>query len=360
MKLTIDNTPDELKQVVDRVVNYTLDMDLTWEWPGGVAFYGVSRAFDVTGETSYLERMADWVDEYIKLGLPAWTVNTCSMGHILLTLYEKTKEQKYLDIILSKIDYLEHKALRFGDRVLQHTVSLNNDFAEQCWADTLFMAAYFQLRVGVLLEKRHLIDDALHQFVWHIEYLQDEDSALWYHGYNNIKKNHMSGIHWARANAWAAYTMSRVGRVLPEAYLYPPFMHIICSLRDQLAAIKKVQKEDGLWGTILDYPDAYGEVSATSGIATAMVMQRNPLHAKYVQKALDGVLDNIADNGRVLNVSGGTAVMKDMKGYLEIDRKWAQGWGQGLTLAFLSSVIELIEWHEANPNVQHNFEESDM
>lgn len=32
--------------------------------------------------------------------------------------------------------------------------------------------------------------------------------------------------------------------------------------------------------------------------------------------------------------------MNDLAGYLGIDRKWAQGWGQGLALAFLCAVIE--------------------
>ncbi len=338
--MKINAVATDLRQVVGRVVDYTFGMDLTWDWPGGVAFYGVSRAYEVTGEKAYLERMADWCEEYIEAGIPGWTVNTCAMGHMLLTLYEQTKDQKYLDLILSKVDYLENKALRFGDRVLQHTVSAKNDFPEQCWADTLFMAAYFMLRVGVMLGKKPLIDDALHQFYWHINYLQDENSALWYHGYNNLKQDHMSGIYWARANAWAAYTMSRVGKVLPEGYLYPPFMHIGSSLRDQLAAIKGLQKEDGLWGTVLDFPKAYGEVSATAGITAAMVMQDNPLHAKYVQRALDGTLANIASNGRVLNVSGGTAVMNDIEGYLGVDKKWAQGWGQGLALALLAAVME--------------------
>lgn len=338
MKLTIANA--DLKQVVERVVDYTFDMDLTWDWPCGVAYYGISRAFEVTGEQAYLERMVQWCDEYIDAGLPGWTVNTCSMGHMLLTLYEQTKDQKYLDIIMSKVDYLENKALRFGDGVLQHTVSAKNDFPEQCWADTLFMAGYFLLRVGVMLGEKRLIHDALHQFYWHINYLQDENTGLWYHGYNHLNKDHMSGIYWARANAWAAYTMSRVGHVLPEAYLYPPFMHIISSLRDQLASIKKLQKDDGLWGTVLDYSEAYGEVSATAGIAGAMVMQNNPLHAKYVEQALEGVLSNISDSGRVLNVSGGTAVMNNIGDYLGVDRKWAQGWGQGLALALLTAVIE--------------------
>lgn len=338
MKLHAD--PSELKLTIERVAGYTFGMDLTWEWPCGVAYYGVSRAYEATGEAAYLERMAAWCDEYIEAGLPVWTVNTCAMGHMLLTLYEQTKDQKYLDLIMSKVDYLENKALRFGDGVLQHTVSANNDFPEQCWADTLFMAAYFLLRVGVMLGEKPLVDDALHQYYWHIHYLQDENTSLWYHGYNHMNKDHMSGIYWGRANAWAAYTMSRVGKVLPEAYLYPPFMHIGSSLRDQLAAIKVLQREDGLWGTVLDLPEAYGEVSATAGIAAAMLMQNNPLHAKYVQRALDGVLANIAGNGRVLNVSGGTAVMNDIHGYLGINRKWAQGWGQGLALALLAAVID--------------------
>lgn len=330
----------ELKSIIDHVVDYTLNMDLTWDWPCGVAYYGVSRAFEVTGNGNYLDRMASWCDEYIEAGLPTWTVNTCAMGHMLVTLYEQTKEQKYLDLILSKIDYIKNNALRFGDNVLQHTVSANNDFPEQCWADTLFMAAYLELRVGVMLNDKSLIEDALHQYYWHINYLQDENSGLWYHGYNNINKDHMSGMYWARANAWAAYTMSRVGRVLPQPYLYPPFMHIDCSLRDQLSALKRLQREDGLWGTVLDYSESYGEVSASAGIAAAMVMNGNPLHTKYVDKALQGLLANISDNGRVLNVSAGTAVMNDIEGYLSIPKKWAQGWGQGLALAFLTSIAE--------------------
>ncbi|PZD97094.1 glycoside hydrolase 105 family protein [Paenibacillus sambharensis] len=338
--MKLQNDPAELKQIIDRVADYTLGMDLTWDWPCGVAYYGVSRAFEATGNENYVERMVEFCDEYIEAGLPVWTVNACAMGHMLVTVYEYTKEQKYLDLIMSKIDYLENKALRFGDRVLQHTVSAKNDFPEQAWADTLFMAGYFMLRVGIMQGNKALIEDALHQYFWHINYLQDEETGLWYHGYNNINKDHMSGIYWARANAWAAYTMSRAAKVLPEAYLYPPMMHIWSSLRDQLAALKKLQKEDGLWGTVLDYPEAYGEVSATAGIAAAMITQGNPLHAKYVQKALDGTIANISDNGRVLNVSGGTAVMNDIAGYLGIDRKWAQGWGQGLALALLTAALE--------------------
>ncbi len=75
---------------------------------------------------------------------------------------------------------------------LQHTVSSNNDFPEQCWADTLFMAAFLMLRVGSKLrmlnpddpkdaalmeyqpQAMDIINDSLNQYYWHIQYLQNK------------------------------------------------------------------------------------------------------------------------------------------------------------------------------------------
>ena len=330
---------EEIENLIGKIVQRTMRMDLTWDWPCGVAYYGISSAFEATGNKDYLNQMKERIDEYIELGLPDWTVNTCAMGHCLITLYEETGDEKYWDIVMSKTEYLQKKALRFGNHVLQHTVSVNNDFPEQAWADTLFMAAFFLLRVGVKLGDQEIIADALNQYYWHIKYLQDTEKGLYYHGYNNIDGNHMSGFYWGRANAWAAYTMSQVGRILPQAYLYPQFLDVVGSLNEQLSALKLVQTENGLWRTILDDEDSYEEVSASCGIAAAMLAKGNPLHLKYINKSISGILQHISPDGRVLDVSGGTAVMKDREGYRNISRDWIQGWGQGLALAFLSEVL---------------------
>ena len=329
----------QITETMDKIIARTMRMDMTWDWPCGVAYYGISEAYEVTKNENYLNLLKERVDELIDLGLPVWTVNTCAMGHCLITLYQSTKEEKYLEIIHSKVDYLRNQALRFGDSVLQHTVSAKNDFPEQCWADTLFMAAFFLLRVGVMTENRELVDDALNQYYWHIQYLQEEKTGLWYHGYNNISKDHMSGFYWGRANCWAAYTMSQVGLRLPECYLYPPYLEIVGSLNEQLSALKGLQTEDGLWRTILNDEESYEEISASAGIAAAMTLKANPLHIKYIQKSIDGILQNVAEDGRVMNVSGGTAVMKDRQGYMDISKKWIQGWGQGMALAFFSAVL---------------------
>lgn len=324
---------------MDRIVERTKRMDMSWDWPCGVAYYGIAEAYEITKKEEYLNFLRERVDELIDLGLPVWTVNTCAMGHCLITLYEATKEEAYLDIIRSKVAYLRTDALRFGDQVLQHTVSASNDFPEQCWADTLFMAAFFLLRVGVMTKDEELISDALNQYYWHIQYLQDEKTGLWYHGYNNITKDHMSGFYWGRANCWAAYTMSKVGLILPECYLYPQFLEIVGSLNEQLSALKLLQTEHGLWRTLLNDEESYEELSASAGIAAAMTLKGNPLHIKYIDKCIKGVLAHVAPDGRLTDVSGGTAVMKDRDGYRNISKKWIQGWGQGMALAFFAAVL---------------------
>jgi len=338
--MNLDFDKKQIEQVIDKIVKRTMNMDLTWDWPCGVAYYGISEAYEKTKNEEYLKLLKDRVDELIELGLPkVWTVNACAMGHCLLSLYKATGEQKYMDILMTKIEYIQKHALRFGDNVLQHTVSANNDFPEQAWADTLFMAAFLLLRVGVHLNDKEMIDDALNQWYWHIKYLQNPGNGFYYHGYNNITKDHMSGIYWGRANAWAAYTMSKVGGILPECYLYPKYMDVAGSLNEQLSALKMVQTEDGLWRTVLNDESSYEEISASAGIAAAMLERGNPLHTKYLNKSIKGLLANVSEDGKVMNVSGGTAVMNDVESYCSISKDWIQGWGQGLALAFFSTLL---------------------
>ena len=71
-----------------------------------------------------------------------------------------------------------------------------------------------------------------------------------------------------------------------------------------------------------------------------MVLKKNPLHIRYVNRFIQGIGEEISPDGRVLHVSGGTAVMKDREGYRNISRDWIQGWGQGLALAFFAALLE--------------------
>ena len=39
----------QIEQTIDAVVARTMRMDMTWDWPCGVAYYGICEAYEVTG-----------------------------------------------------------------------------------------------------------------------------------------------------------------------------------------------------------------------------------------------------------------------------------------------------------------------
>lgn len=330
-----------IKEAIDRIVDRTFKMDFTWDWPAGVALYGVSQAYRATNNEKYLEQLVRWIDEQLEEGIPPLTVNAVSIGHTLLSLYEATQQQTYLDTAVRMAEHLKREAVRFGDGIFQHTVSQNYNFPEQAWVDTMFMAGYFLIRIGTLLGRDDFLEDGLLQYHGHEEFLQDEKTNLYYHGWDNLAGNNMSAVFWARGNSWAAYTMSQALHIVEVTH--PSYMKMYDSLRDQLSTLVRLQSEEGLWHTVVTDPTAYLETSGSAGIAAACVRYNEaigaPMYNKYIQKAISGVLSRVSDNGTVLDVSAGTAVMKDAEGYKGVPRKRIQGWGQGLALVFLSSLL---------------------
>ncbi|MGG1514564.1 glycoside hydrolase family 88 protein [Paenibacillus oryzisoli] len=334
-KLLIDE--QQIRAVIDRVVERTFRMDFSWDWPGGVAFYGVCEAYEATGKKEYLAHLQAWIDEQIEEGLPKLSVNAVSIGHALLTLFQATQDQKYLTIAMEMAEYLQKDAVRFADGIFQHTVNSESyNFPEQAWVDTMFMAGYFLLRVGSHLGRQDYIEDGLRQYHGHERFLQDDRSNLYYHGWDHIVQSNMSAVHWARGNAWAALTMARALELVPVTH--PSFMIIDGSLRDQLSSLVRLQDESGLWHTIVDDAASPLETSGSAGIATAL-LSRGRLYNKYLQPSIEGILARITEDGTVTGVSAGTAVMDDAEGYRNVPDKRIQGWGQGLALAFLAAVL---------------------
>lgn len=328
---------EEIRQVIDRVVHRTFEMDFSWDWPGGVAFFGVAEAYEATGNEKYIELLKGWVDERLEDGLPKLSVNGVSIGHALLSLYQATRDEKYLDVAIQMAEFLKHDAQRFADGIFQHTVNSEvYNFPEQAWVDTMMMAGYYLIRIGALLERDDYFEDGLKQYHGHEQFLQDPVTNLYYHGWDNIAQDHMSGVFWARGNAWAALTMAKALDIVHVTH--PSFMMIEGSLRDQLSALVRLQSENGLWHTVLTDPTSYEEISGSAGIALGL-LSKGSLYNKYIQKSIQGILEHITEEGMVTQVSAGTAVMRNVQGYKEVPHKRIQGWGQGLVLAFLSALL---------------------
>ncbi|MGM7723148.1 glycoside hydrolase family 88/105 protein [Metabacillus sp. Hm71] len=328
----------EIRQLIDKVVKRTFEMDFNWDWPGGVAFYGVAEAYEATEQQEYIDLLKSWVDEWLEDGLPKLSINGVSIGHALITLYKVTEDEKYLDVIKDMADYLQNDAPRFADGIFQHTVNSAKDvFPEQAWVDTMMMAGLFLVRVGKLLNREDYFEDGLKQYHGHEDFLQDPVTNLYYHGWDHLAKNHMSSIYWTRGNGWAALTMAKALELVEVQH--PSYMIIDCSLRDQLSALVRLQDESGLWHTIVNDPSSYLESSGSAAIAAALLTRGN-LYNKYIQKSIHGIQQVIEEDGKVSMVSAGTAVMRDADGYKNVPYKRIQVWGQGLALVFLSGLLK--------------------
>ncbi len=48
-----------IEETMDRIVERTMRMDMTWDWPCGVAYYGIAEAYEATGKQQYLDRMKE-------------------------------------------------------------------------------------------------------------------------------------------------------------------------------------------------------------------------------------------------------------------------------------------------------------
>jgi unsaturated rhamnogalacturonyl hydrolase len=328
----------QIRTVIDRIVDRTFRMDFNWDWPAGVAFYGVAAAYEATGNDNYLRLLKMWVDEKLEDGLPKLSVNGVSLGHCLISLYKATGDERYIDVATRMAEFLTHEAERFGDGIFQHTVNSESAvFPEQAWVDTMMMAGLFLVRMGLVLGRHDYMMDGIKQYHGHEDCLQDPVTNLYYHGWDNIAKNHMSSVFWCRGNSWAALTMAKALEIVDVQL--PAYMIIEGSLRDQLAALVRLQSEEGLWHTVLTDPDSYPETSGSAGIAAALLSRGN-LYNKYVQKSIKGLLEQVTEDGSVMNVSAGTAVMHTVEGYKETSKKRVQGWGQGLALVFFADLLK--------------------
>ena len=46
---------DRVLRAIDAIVRQTMNMDMMWDWPCGVAYLGICEAFRVTGNREYLD-----------------------------------------------------------------------------------------------------------------------------------------------------------------------------------------------------------------------------------------------------------------------------------------------------------------
>lgn len=321
--------------------NGHLTMD-NWEWPTGVALYGIYKTYQQDHNPATLQYLIDWYDDKLANWKPHRNVNTVAPVLTLVCLYDETHDEKYLPVINSWADWVLNEMPRTEFGGLQHCTVWNKHY-QQLWCDTLFMVCLFLAKGGVVLNHPEWIEEAEYQFLMHIRYLQDKVSGLFYHGWTFDRRHNFANAKWARGNAW--FTAAAIELKDITGRDNAAMRMIMSAWKDQVYALWKYQRVNGLYTTLIDVEECYCETSATAAIAygvlkgVRMGVLEGETYQDMAMLAARAVLDQIDETGAVQGVSGGTGMGHSLQHYKDIIVT-PTAYGQGLTFLMLTELIE--------------------
>lgn len=344
----IHKVSDSLKHTkntsVDEVCKIGIIDVENWEWAQGVGIYGLYRYCKQNGDTEELKWIKNWIDKNIAKGLPERNVNTTAPLLTVASIGEDDKNEEYLSLCRDWVDWIDKKLPKTKFGGFQHVVS-DGPNKQQLWDDTLFMTVLFMAKMGCIDNRDDYIKQCEYQFLLHTNYLQDRKTGLWYHGWTFDGNHNFADALWGRGNCW-------ITAFIPD---YLEMVDGNCAIRDFMVSVLNAQVEtlikyqdiSGLWHTLIDDSSSYLEVSATAGFAYGMLkaIRTGILDEKYKEaamKAVEGVINNIAADGTVLNVSYGTGMGHTLQAYKDIPI-CPMTYGQAIVIMMLAELLNHIK-----------------
>lgn len=321
-----------------------------WDWPQGVGLYGLMKVMKAKKNSEYEAFLESWFKENIENGLPSKNINTTTPLLTLALLNETKKDKEFEKLCIKWAEWLMECLPRTKEGGFQHVTSANGDRQgvrlneNEMWIDTIFMTVLFLNKMGQLYGRQEWIDESIHQVLMHIKYLYDPKSGLFYHGWTFNESNNFGGIFWCRGNSWFTVGILEYIEFFQGTLNAGVKQLIVDTYKAQVHTLKKLQSKTGLWHTVLDDPTSYEEVSGSAAIAAGILkgIRLGILDDSYLgcaDKAIQAIINNVAEDGTVLNVSGGTGMGYNKEHYKNILIA-PMAYGQSLTILALSEALQ--------------------
>jgi len=293
-----------------------------WSYTNGLVLSACIKVYEQTNNQKYYDYIYAYANELIDstgtiktYKLSNQNLDMIKSGDVLLYLYPKTKEERFLKAIETLNSQMETQP-KTSDGGYWH----KQVYPYQMWLDGLYMAEPFHTRyakeyLNDAKKTQKIYDDVVLQFDLIQKHSSDEKSGLLYHGWDESKEQKWANKEtgnsphfWSRAMGWYGMAMVDVLDFLPENH--PGRSKIISYLNTFAEAVTKVQHESGLWYQVLDQGDREGNYLEASGTAMftyafAKGVRKGYLPETYsviANKAYSGIIKNlisIEENGVV-------------------------------------------------------------
>lgn len=349
---TIDLLISNLVDIKDETGEFLLRLDdgrvidtkgwNDWEWTHGIGLYGMWKYYEMTGSERAFQIMLDWFRDRFAAGTPTKNINTVSPFLTLAYLYEKTGNQIYIPYLDTWAEWVMHGLPKTEEGGFQHIV-FNSENPQQLWDDTLMMSVLPLAKIGLLLGRPEYVEEAKRQFLIHIKYLFDTKTGLWFHGWTFDGRHNFADALWARGNCWVTIAIPEFIELLDLKPGDPLRTFLIDTLENQVKALARYQTEDGRWHTLINDPTSYLESSAAAGFAYGIMkaVRKRYISAEYEPmaiKAVHAVLNKIAPDGELQEVSFGTALGSDLQYYRDV-KLTSMPYGQSLAIVCLTEML---------------------
>lgn len=301
-----------------------------WSYTNGLVLSAAIRVFEATNNQKIYDYIYAYANELIDSSGSIKTykfdnhnLDMIKSGDVLLYLYPKTKEERFLKAMETLDNQMETQP-KTSDGGYWH----KKIYPWQMWLDGLYMAEPFHTRyakeyIKDEATKQKIFNDVVLQFDLIQKHSRDEKSGLLYHGWDESKKQQWankktgnSQHFWSRGMGWYGMAMVDVLDFLPENH--PGRERIITYLNQYAEAITKVQDASGLWWQVLDQGNREGNYLEATGSAMfvytfAKGVRKGYLPKKYLdsaKKGYDGIIKNLitVDENGIVNLNKCCAV----------------------------------------------------
>ena len=320
----------------------------TLSYPVACAWYGAFEFADARGDSALGARLAELYEPFegrLKSFVPApCHVDFTMFGCIPISAYLHSGDRVALRTGLAMAD-AQWKEPKEGDNVFNGMF----DLAERTrlwkagltpqtrfWIDDMFMITIVQLKAFQATGDRKYADRASREMVQYLDKLQNPD-GLFYHAPD-------VPFVWGRGDGWMASGTAMLLKALPEDNADRP--RILAGYRKMMAALLKHQKSNGMWGQLVDDPNAWDETSGTAMFAYAFIegVKHGWLdaatYAPAARRAYLALCDYLTEQGDVREVCVGTNKKNDHQYYLDRKRETGNLHGQAPLLWCCAALAE--------------------
>ena len=277
-----------------------------WNYIDGCMMTSLMSLYDETRDTKYIDFVKTYIDYYVKddgsiLGYDPLKYSTDDIceSRILFDLHKLTNQEKYMKAIT-----LTYSQIKNHPRTYEGNFWHKKIYPNQVWLDGLFMALPFYTQYETLLNNQQNYDDIILQFKNVRKHMFDEDKKLYYHGYDASKTifwadktTGLSKNFWLRAIGWYVVSIVDVASYMNSDYVETFFKPLLKEAIDGL--LQYQDQKSKLFFDVINLqnePKNYLESSGSALISYAILkgVRLNLLEHSYAQIGSD-IFNGICD-----------------------------------------------------------------